>query len=76
MKMCWQVVSKQVKSAYGFAKGVTDSISGFRQLTEHLVQTIGFSVLAIEKNCNCCTPDALPGGVCHVPPGTLVSPFV
>jgi len=33
MKMCWQVVSKQVKSAYGFAKRVIDSISGFRQLS-------------------------------------------
>ncbi len=33
MKICWQVVSKQVKSAYGFAKRVIDSISGFRQLS-------------------------------------------
>ncbi len=33
MEMCWQVVSKQVKSAYGFAKRVIDSISGFRQLS-------------------------------------------
>ena len=33
MKMCWQVVSKQVKSAYGFAKRVIDSISGFRKLS-------------------------------------------
>jgi len=31
MKMCCQDVSKKVKSTYGFAKRVIDSISGFRQ---------------------------------------------
>lgn len=51
VRMCLQVVSSQVKRAYGFAKRL-NLFNKLVQATEHLVQTIGLSVLAIEKYCN------------------------